>query len=103
MVKRLKKTKSISSLIPLVLKPCRKNNSVELLQIQLNWEKIFNEEIFNFTFPKQIIVYKNKRTLEIQVDEEKIIEISYNSEFILSEINRFFGDKYIESIKFLKD
>ena len=37
MVKRSKKTKSISSLIPLVLKPFRKNNSAELLQIQLNW------------------------------------------------------------------
>ena len=103
MVKRIKKTKSISSLVPLVLKPIKKNNSSELLQIQLNWEKIFCSNIFNFSFPNRIFFHKNKRILEVKVKEKKIIEISYNSDLILSEINRFLGDKYIQSIKFLKE
>ena len=103
MVKRIKKTKSISSLVPLILKPLKKKKSNELFQIQLYWPKIFNDEIFNFSFPNRIFFHRNLRTLEIKVKEKKIIEVSYNSEFILSEINRFFGDKYIQSIKFLKE
>ena len=101
MVKRTNKTKSISSIIPNVLGPVKKKNN-KILEIKLNWNKIFNENLSKFSFPSKIYKFNNKKTLEITVEEEKLIEISYNSDFIIREINRFYGHEHIELIKFKK-
>ena len=102
MVKRLFKSRSLSSILPLVLKSVKKNNSSQLFQIQGNWSKIFDEEISSFCYPSKLYRLKNLKTLELTVDERKIIEISYKYDFLMQEINRFFENKNIELIKFKK-
>lgn len=102
MIKRLKKISAISAVIPNVLNPIRKKNN-NILEMELNWGKIFNEEFSNFCSPKKIFNFNNKQTVLVEVMEEKLLEISYKSEFMIQEINRFYGHNYIELIKFKKN
>ena len=101
MIKRTNKTKSISSIIPNVLNPVKKKSN-KIMEIKLNWNKILNDNLSKFSFPNKIYKFNNKKTLEISVQEEKLIEISYNSDLIKREINRFYGHEHIELIKFKK-
>ena len=73
------------------------------MEIKLNWNKILNDNLSKFSFPNKIYKFNNKKTLEISVQEEKLIEITYNSDFIKREINRFYGHEHIELIKFKKN
>ena len=79
-----------------------KKKSNKILEIKLNWNKILNDDLSKFSFPNKIYKFNNKKTLEISVEEEKLLEISYNSDFIMREINRFYGHEHIELIKFKK-
>ena len=101
MIKRLKKISAISAIIPNVLNPIKEKSNI-ILEMKLNWGRIFNEEFSNFCSPKKILNFNNKKTILVEVMEEKLLEISYNSEFMIQEINRFYGHNYIELIKFKK-
>lgn len=101
MVKRSNQTKCITSIIPEVLKPLRKKNK-NVLEIKHSWKSIFENNISEYCYPNKIYNFNNKTVLEIMVHEEKIFELSFESDFLISKINRFYGYKHIELIKFKK-
>ena len=103
MRKHKKDPLSISALLPEVLKPITRKTSSNILEIKNNWEEILGTELSKDTHPSKIYQMNNKNILEIIVNSNNALEISYNSYRIQKKINNFFQFDYINYVKFRKE
>ena len=92
----------ISTLLPKVLKPLRRNNDGVLLEIKLNWDKIVDPKISSICFVYSLKKINNKTILTIVSDNRNIVELSYSSEEIKNNVNDFFDASIVNEIKFKK-
>ena len=99
MNKNLNTAKSISSILPKILKPITKKYSSKLLEIKAYWRDIVGEEIACKCIPTRFYNFNNKNYLEISVINNNALEISYFSCKIKNKINNFFENEYINVLK----
>ncbi len=94
----------ISTLLPKVFKKISKNYKAnpKLLELKMNWDSIINNKISNEIFAEKIKKINNKNTLIIISKNSNLIEISYSSELIKNNINKYFKENLIDNVKFKK-
>ena len=98
----IKNPVKISTLLPKVFKTIKKKNDGLLLEIKLNWEKIVGSELYSDCFVSSIKRI-NKKTILIVVSERRSIhELSYSSNDIKNNVNKFFQANVVNEIKFKK-
>tara|TARA_Y100000766_G_C18464070_1_gene392013 strand:+ start:180 stop:512 length:333 start_codon:yes stop_codon:yes gene_type:complete len=92
----------ISSLIPNVLKKCNSGGNVKLLELKMNWQKIFGNDLSEKCFVSSIRKVNNKNILYVTSNQNNLFEISYSSSDIKKKINDFFMHNFIDEIRFKK-
>tara|TARA_B100000524_G_scaffold78336_1_gene35921 strand:- start:55 stop:381 length:327 start_codon:yes stop_codon:yes gene_type:complete len=98
----IKNPVKISTLLPKVFKTIRKKNDGLLLEIKLNWEKIVGPELYVNCFVSSLKKV-NKKTVLIVVSEKRSVhELSYSSNDIKKNVNKFFQADVVNEIKFKK-
>ena len=98
----IKNPVKISTLLPKVFKTIRNKNDGLLLEIKLNWKKIVGPELYPNCFVSSL-KRVNKKTILIVVSEQRIIhELSYSSNEIKKNVNKFFQANVVNEIKFKK-
>ncbi len=98
----IKNPVKISTLLPKVFKTIRNKNDGLLLEIKLNWKKIVGPKLYSNCFVSSL-KRVNKKTILIVVSEKRIIhELSYSSNEIKKNVNKFFQANIVNEIKFKK-
>lgn len=93
---------SISAILPKVLKPVTKKFTSKLFEIKFFWDEILGEDMSKICIPTKFSTVNKKNVLEISVNSNNALEISYFSCKIKDKINNFFKNDYIDSIKLKK-
>ena len=98
----IKNPVKISTLLQKVFKTIRNKNDGLLLEIKLNWKKIVGPKLYSNCFVSSLKIV-NKKTILIVVSEKRIIhELSYSSNEIKKNVNKFFQANIVNEIKFKK-
>ena len=92
----------VSTLLPNILKPTRKQNGSKLLELKMNWEKILGKNLAQKCFAYSIRKINDKNVLTLISNKNDLLEISYSSEDIKEKINSFFLKNFVDDIKFKK-
>ncbi len=92
----------ISTLLPKVLSPLKKQNGSILLEIKLNWQKIVDSKVGSMCFASSIKKINNKNVLVLVSQNQNLLELSYSAPEIKESINSFFKAIIIDDIKFKK-
>ena len=66
-------------------------------ELFINWRAVVGVKLASVTYP--LSISSDKKILTIRVDKRKLLDVQYQTAYILSQVHQYLSDKSIERVR----